>query len=230
MVNALPVSTRNISFDYKAKRFLRGMRFDPYARHFAWIGGLDPLAQHGILTSSFLESCGDEVVFADVTDHLGRVEPRDEYDALSYLYSKLYMGDDILVKVDRASMAHGLEVRAPFLDHRVVDFVTRLPTSMKLNGFQMKVILKEMLRGRVPDEVIHRPKKGFGIPIAEWLKGPLLPWARDLLSSQQLRDDGIFDPIGVEKLLDQHLKGRADHRTALWSILVFQLWRQEYGR
>ena len=140
------------------------------------------------------------------------------------------MNDDILVKVDRASMAHGLEVRAPFLDHRVVDFVTALPTNMKLDGFEMKAILKKMLRGRVPDEVIDRPKKGFGIPIAEWLKGPLLSWARDLLSSDSLREDGIFNPQGVQALLDQHVAGRADHRKALWSILVFHLWRLEYGR
>jgi len=226
----LPVSTRNISFDYKVKRFLRGMRFDPFARHFVWIGGLDPLAQHQVLHPEFLQGCGDDVIFEDVEQHRQQVSSRDEYDTLSYLYSKLYMGDDILVKVDRASMAHGLEVRAPFLDHQVVDFVTALPSQMKLDGYQMKAILKKMLRGRVPDEVIDRPKKGFGIPIAAWLKGPLLSWARDLLSSQSLRDDGIFNPAGVQALLDEHVAGRADHRKALWSILVFQLWREEFGR
>ena len=161
--------------------------------------------------------------------HLAAVDARDDYDRLTYVYSKLYMGDDILVKVDRASMAHSLEVRAPLLDPDVVDLATSLPTHFKFEGMEMKRVLKRMLQGRVPPAILERPKKGFGIPIAEWLKGPLKPLMDEFLDGERLRREGIFRPEAVEAMIQAHLGGRADHRKPLWSLLVFQLWRQHHA-
>ena len=225
----LPVSTDDISFDFKLKRFLDGMLYPPDERHFVWIGSLAPHAQREVLSPSVLAATRDEDVFARVAAYRARCRPRDDFDRLTYLYAKLYMQDDILVKVDRATMAHGLEARAPLLDHRVVELLNAMPTKLKLRGMTMKYVLKRMLRGKVPDSVLDRPKKGFGMPVAEWLKGPLRPMAEDLLAADTLRRDGLFSPRGVRRLLDDHYAGRRDNRKALWSLITFQLWMRTYG-
>jgi len=229
LVRHLPVSTDNISFDFKVKRFVEGMGWPPEERHFVWIGGVAPDRQERLLSEPLRAATAGADVFDDVARYRGRCRALDEYGRLSYLYSKIYMQDDILVKVDRATMAHGLEGRAPFLDHRVVELVMALPTRWKLRGLTMKYILKRMLRGKVPDAVIDRPKKGFGMPVGEWLKGPLRPLAQDLLSEDALRGAGFFEPKTVHGLLEEHAAGRADHRKVLWSLLAFQLWLRRYG-
>lgn len=229
IAHRLPVSTDNISLDFKVKRFVDGMAWPPDERHFVWIGTMAPDVQERLLSREVLAATRGLDVFEEVARYRARCRPRDDFDRLSYLYSKLYMQDDILVKVDRATMAHGLEARAPFLDHRVVELLCALPTRFKLRGTTMKYLLKRMLRGRVPDAVIDRPKKGFGMPIAEWLKGPLRPLAEELLAEDALREDGFFDPKAVRALLADHLAGRHDHRKPLWSLLAFQLWLRTYG-
>ena len=173
----LPVSTDNISVDFRVKRFLAGLDYPALKRHFVWIGGVDPHEQSNLLR-------------------------------------RLYLSDVILVKVDRASMAHGLEVRSPFLDHRLVEFLVALPSNMKLHRLTTKFLLRRTMRTRLPEETLRRAKKGFGMPIAEWLKGPLRGLAEDLLSESALLDD--------------HVSGRTDNRKPLWSLLAFQLWRRRY--
>jgi asparagine synthase (glutamine-hydrolysing) len=229
LASLLPVSTSNLSLDYRIRRFLRGLRHGPIERHFAWIGGMDPLAQAGLFTEAWAEGIDFSNLFSDVHGHLSAVTGRDAYDRLSYVYSKLYMGDDILVKVDRASMAHSLEVRSPLLDPGVVSLATALPTRFKMQGMEMKRVLKHMLKSRLPPGIVERPKKGFGVPIAEWLKGPLRPLMEDLLGSDRIRREGIFRPEAVQALVRDHLQGRADHRKPLWSLIVFQLWREHHA-
>lgn len=141
-------------------------------------------------------------------------------------FSKLYLHDDILVKVDRASMAHSLEVRAPFLDKELTAFVARLPSRMKMKGFKRKFLLKKAMSGSLPTKVLRRSKKGFGIPIASWFRGPLRQLAQDTLSRSQLDRGGLFCADYVQRLLGEHDSGRFDHRKQLWSLLMFELWRQ----
>jgi len=222
----LPVSTANISFDFKTKRFIGGMAYGPYERHFVWIGGVPPGDQPALLSPDF--GAGDaERVFDLIEAHLSRCRPRDDFDALTYLYSKLYMCDDILTKVDRASMMNSLEVRAPLLDPGVVEFFASLPTEYKLRGFNMKYLLKQAMAPMLGHQVVDRKKKGFGIPIAAWLKGPLREWAEGLLSGEQLRKWGVFNPETVRRLWADHQSGQRDNRKALWSIAVLQLWMEE---
>ena len=135
-----------------------------------------------------------------------------------------YLADDILVKVDRASMAEGLEVRSPFLDHRMLDFAWSLPNEYLAEGLEGKRVLKALLARYVPTALTERPKQGFGVPIESWLRGPLFEWADDLLSEDRLRADGIFDPEGVGQAWRQHLSGWRNRDTLLWSILMFQAW------
>ena len=146
-----------------------------------------------------------------------------------------YLPDDILVKVDRASMAVSLEVRCPILDHRVVEFAWSLPLEMRVDHRGGKRILKELLSRYVPAELTERSKKGFGIPLADWLRGPLRDWAEALIDRERLAGEGLFDPIAVRRVWQQHLSGWRNHAQLLWSILMFQAWYEsrfhaEYGR
>jgi asparagine synthase (glutamine-hydrolysing) len=145
------------------------------------------------------------------------------WDALSYL------PDDILVKVDRAAMAVGLETRAPFLDHRVAQVAWRLPMAMKIHGGTSKWALRQILYKYVPRELIERPKAGFSIPIGLWLRGPLRAWAAELLHPDRLFREGYLRPEPISCLWQQHLSGRYDHTTKLWSVLMWQAWLEQWG-
>jgi asparagine synthase (glutamine-hydrolysing) len=142
--------------------------------------------------------------------------------------TQLYLAEDILTKVDRASMAVSLEVRAPFLDSRVAEYAASLPANYKLRGRTTKYILKRAAAPLLPQFVTRRGKKGFGVPVAEWIKGSLRPLVRDLLSPERMRRSGLFNADYVEKLQDEHEQGLANHRKLLWTLLMFELWQESF--
>ncbi len=139
-------------------------------------------------------------------------------DALTYL------SDDILVKVDRAAMGVSLETRIPLLDHEVVEFAWRLPLEMKIRGDERKRLLRQLLYRHVPSELIDRPKMGFGIPLADWLREPLRDWSESLLDPTRLRNEGWFDADIVQRYWKEHLAGQANWSYLLWNVLSFQAW------
>ena len=228
IVRSLPVSTTNMSFDYKAKRFIRAANMDLVARHHSWFGSFSMEEEKSLLNKDmFGDIDGD--VYGGVRDLLRLCDAEDDIEKMQFADINYYLAEDILTKVDRASMAVSLEVRAPFLDQRIAEFAASIPLSFKLHGMTGKHILRKAVEPLLPKEILLRPKKGFGIPIADWLKGRLNPLMREVLSTKRLRDQGIFNPAYVDKLILEHEAGIASHHKQLWTLMVFQLWQGKFG-
>ena len=227
LIRLLPVKTKNLSFDYKALRFVTGTKYDPVTRHHVWFGSFTPEQQEELLTPHALaESDGD--IYREARRLLDECDADNLVERMQNLDTRLYLAEDILTKVDRASMAVSLEVRAPFLDPFVAEFAASLPANYKLRGGKSKYILKRAVRDLLPPFVTRRSKKGFGVPVAEWLKGKLKPLARDLLSPERVRRAGVFNPAYVTNLLDEHERGVANHRKLLWTLLMFEMWHESF--
>jgi len=165
--------------------------------------------------------------FSDVTQQLATT---DSAHAMMYLDLVTYLPEDILTKVDRATMAVGLEARAPLLDYRVVEFAFHLPLALKLRDGQQKWLLKQLLRRYLPDPLVYRGKKGFGAPVGGWLKGPLRDWAEQLLDPARLRSEGHFHPEAITRIWQEFLGGRRKWHTHLWNVLMFQAWLEEWRK
>jgi asparagine synthase (glutamine-hydrolysing) len=158
-----------------------------------------------------------------------RADVSQPLQSMMYLDFMGFMLDDILVKVDRASMAVGLEIRSPFLDHRIVELAWSLPLGLRIGPGGGKYVLRRLLERYVPRTLTERPKRGFNVPVAEWLRGPLRPWAEALLDPQRIGEQGLLDPQAVTRLWHQHLSGWGNRKNVLWSILMFQAWHEAWG-
>ena len=165
-----------------------------------------------------------------LTDPTGWARVAEPLRAIMHLDFATYMVDDILVKVDRASMGVSLEVRCPLLDPRIVAFAWRLPLALRIGEHGGKLVLRRMLARYVPPALTERPKKGFGVPISDWVRGPLREWAESLLDERRLHDEGLLSPGAVTRMWRQHLSGWRDHQQLLWTILMFQAWHESRAK
>ncbi|MCM3596582.1 asparagine synthase (glutamine-hydrolyzing) [Metabacillus idriensis] len=171
----------------------------------------------------------DRILLEPFLNHSSAIFP-SATEMMMYMDMSQYLPDDILVKVDRASMSVSLETRAPFLDHNVVEFSWRIPLSMKLKGNQSKWLMRQLLYTHVPKELIERPKHGFGVPIGHWLRGPLKEWAEELLAEKRLLTEGYFQPAPIRQKWEEHLTGKSNWHHQLWDILMFQSWLENEKR
>jgi asparagine synthase (glutamine-hydrolysing) len=226
--NLIPVCDDDISFDFKVKKFLSGIGHPPAIRNSLWLGSFSFSEIHKALSPEFLNHFNEMRILDEIISYEKEFPSRDHISLVQYLDMKLYLQESILVKVDRASMACSLEVRAPFLDHELVEFVVGLPSHYKLRRVTSKYILKRALKNYIPYEIIHRKKKGFGVPIAKWVKGELRTLFEDLLSPHRIKEEGFLNPEYVACLLQDHLFNKKDNRKQLWTLLVWELWMNRY--
>jgi asparagine synthase (glutamine-hydrolysing) len=166
--------------------------------------------------------------FEELTMAMGERPELAPIDRLIYQHCKYYLAGQNLATVDRASMACGLEVRAPFLDRPLVELAGRIPWALKLRGWQTKYVLKRALRGIVPESILTRRKQGFGVPIGPWLRGPLRSVLEERLAPGHVSRLGLFDAATITRLRTEHLDGRQDHGKILWALLMFDAWRDRY--
>ena len=213
LANLLPVSDEKISFEYKAKRFLTGSLLNPMEAHLYWNGTFTPQERALLLQPNWHS----------------RLHAPPNYQSFLELDQHWYLPDDILYKCDRMSMAHSLEVRPPLLDHRLVEFAAGLPEHFKVNGGKLKFVLKELLRGKVPDSVLARKKEGFDIPAHDWFRTVLKPLLHDTLTPQAIREMGVFRPGAVEAVLKAHESREANYGYHLWGLLMLFLWKKQWN-
>jgi asparagine synthase (glutamine-hydrolysing) len=224
LVEALPSSDAKVSFDYKAKRFVRAAKLPPLERHHAWKEIFSP-AQRAALRGERDGGWDPVDLYRERYEETTGAEPLARLQDVDL---GIYLVDDLLVKTDRSSMAHSLELRVPFLDNEVADFALGLATPLKVRGLAKKRLLRRALAPLLPREILRGPKQGFSIPIAAWLRGPLAGHARELLSPANLERQGCFDPATVGSLLDRHCAGREDLSRQLWGLMAFTLWFDRY--
>jgi asparagine synthase (glutamine-hydrolysing) len=224
LAEALPSRSDRVGFDYKAKRFARAAALPPLERHHGWKEIFSPESRAelapGASTRDPLDLYRERYAETAGADPLARMQDLD---------LGIYLVDDLLVKTDRLSMAHSLELRVPFLDQRVSEFAFSLPRKLKVRGFDKKRLLRRALEPLLPREVIHGRKQGFSIPIAAWLRGPLEPFAREVLAPSALSRQGLLDPTAVTPILDRHCSGREDLSRQIWGLMALTLWFDRYA-
>lgn len=225
-IRALPVSHDNLSFDYKAKRFIASAAEPPGKRHLKWMGSIQVAQQQELIQPQLLSLTTDE----ELLKVLGRRQNgnKDVVQEIMHLDMTTYLPDDLLVKSDRASMAASLELRLPFLAWPLVEFAISLPSHLKVKGLTTKYLLKKAVAPYLPMENIKRPKKGFGIPVAKWLKQDFKPVVDELLCEDFVRKQGIFQWTYIDRLLNEHNDGRFDRRKELWTLFMFQWWWRKF--
>jgi asparagine synthase (glutamine-hydrolysing) len=227
LVELLPSSGRKASFDYRAKRFVRGADLPPLERHHAWKEIFSPEARAELLGSDPLSRPRLDPVDL-LRERFAETEGAELLARLQDVDLGLYLVDDLLVKTDRASMAHSLEARVPYLDPVVAGLAQALRTKLKVSGLRKKRLLRKAAAPLLPRRIVYGRKRGFSIPAAAWLRGELEPFARDVLSAATLRRQGYFQPEVVERVLDRHVAGEEDLSRQLWGLLAFTLWHERH--
>jgi asparagine synthase (glutamine-hydrolysing) len=225
LAEALPSRTDRVGFDYKAKRFARAAALPPLERHHGWkeifsAQARAELAGPGASAWDPLDLYRERYAETAGAEPLARMQDVD---------LGIYLVDDLLVKTDRLSMAHSLELRVPFLDPKVAEFAFSLPPQLKVRGTAKKRLLRQALAPLLPREIVHGRKQGFSIPIAAWLRGPLEPFAREVLAPGAVARQGLLDPAAVTPILDRHCSGQEDLSRQIWGLMALTLWFDRYA-
>jgi asparagine synthase (glutamine-hydrolysing) len=227
----LPVSSTAVPKGLFLRRFLSNAEKKPAERHHIWFGMFHPSELDQLFSPDW---AGPRPPSSEIFLPLARVlegaRCDDTVSEMLYLDFRLYLEDNLLVKVDRSSMACSLELRTPFLDHRLIEFAEGLPSDLKVRRFQLKYLLKKAVERWLPHEIVYRQKRGFSVPIASWMRNELRPLVDETLGEEKLRRQGMFNSAFVRRLLNEHWAGKADHRKTLWTLLAFQLWYDRWAK
>lgn len=226
--NSLPISWNRISLDYKLRQFVRGAEETPERSHFAWKEIFTEEDKKELYSAQWLKARNGKDGFESFKILFDELGGGTELEKLLYVDQKTYLLDQFLVKSDRMSMAHALEVRVPILDHRLVEFAAEIPAHYKIRGLTTKWILRRLMKGRLPEEILTGAKKGFSPPIPRWIAGPLKPFVQEMLSESSVKKTGLIEPAFVKRILEEHWERKQDHHRRIWAILNFVLWHRRW--
>ena len=228
LVDGLPASSRYGSVDFLLKQFMRALPYSAEIRTQLLLGGVTSAEQSRLLSPGVRHALKGFDPYAELTTTIEQFDLRDPVERLIGHHARFYLADQTLVAMDRASMAAGLEVRAPFLDPALVELAATVPSGFKLRRWTTKYVLRRALAEILPPTVIRRRKQGLGVPIAAWLRGPLRDVMESRLAAARVRHRGLFDPTAVTRLVSEHLDGRRNHRKILWSLMMLDAWCDHY--
>jgi len=227
LIPLLPEPRQRRAFLRRAKRFMAAAHLPVFDRYLQWVGAFTPAQKAQLYSPEFATTLAGNDSGHWLREALAPEPNLDAVDAVIRADTLLYLPQDLLVKVDIASMASSLEARSPLLDHRLVEFCAAMPSSYKLRGRTSKWLLRRLMRDRLPPEILTRPKMGFGVPVGEWLRTDLRPLLEDTLLSDRAQQRGYFQPAAVRALVDEHLTHRADRTSHIWGLLMLELWLRE---
>lgn len=213
---------------WRAKRFLQGSLKTPEMRNADWMGHFSPEVKRELYTDDLKEKLSGSLPYDAYLKRFSETDAVSSLDKLLYNDVNSYLPEDLLVKVDVASMASSLEARSPFLDHKFMEFAATIPSSLKLKGRTTKYILKEALRGILPDNILFRPKMGFAVPIDRWFKDELKEMAYDTLLSTKAIERGYFKAASIERILNEHVTGKWNWHHQIYNLLMLELWHREF--
>lgn len=224
ILNIVHASDKERSIKFRLNKFIQGFGFPDYIRNVIWRSAFTSEEIERVLNYKSDENN----IFEDVEDNYKNCDADDLIEKMQYLDIKLYLQDEILVKVDRASMACSLEVRCPILDKEVVEYAAKIPSNMKLKGLTTKYIIKKMLKNTIPSEILNREKKGFTIPVRKWFRKELKNYLLEVFNENNIKKTGIFNFKEIQKILNEHFTGTKDNRREIWTLLIFELWKEKY--
>ena len=224
----VPESGTIDSWPSRVRRMAETLALDPARRYVAYMTHLNGLRRERLYTDDYRALIGRSVASDVMEDPWRESGAASVLDVMLDVDVQTYLADDLLVKMDIATMASSLEARSPLLDHELMEFAASLPPELKVHGREKKVVLRAALRGWVPDEILDAPKRGFRLPLGDWLRGELRDFARDVLLDGRAVERGCFRPDYVRELLDRHAAGLQDHSQGIWTLLMFELWHQQF--
>ena len=227
-VNLLPTSELKKTRVRDVQRFFTSANEEVKARYFRWMSNFKPVLKPDLYTAEFARSVEGASASHVLDQWFDRANRLGVLDATLLTDQMTYLPNDLLVKVDIASMANSLEARSPFLDHKLIEFAASLPESLKMNKFRNKYLLKKVAAKLVPSEVIYRRKMGFGVPVGSWFRGEMKDFVRGVLLSEKSLKRGIVNPEMMQKYVDEHTSGKFDHAFQIWSLLMLELWFQRF--
>ncbi|HEY4502306.1 MAG TPA: asparagine synthase (glutamine-hydrolyzing) [Candidatus Paceibacterota bacterium] len=230
IVNAVPIFDKDFSPLFFIKKFIEGIDDNNFYTHQNWLSAYRREERKELFNPEVWESLENENEFDHIDRYRNEIESDDERQKLLYMYMRTYLMDEVLVKVDRASMAHALEVRAPFLDYQLVDFVNTLPYEFKVKGLTTKYILKQLMRDVLPRNIVSRTKKGFSVPLSLWLQTDLKDLCNAVLAKEKIEQQGLFNYDFIEKIKNEHFTNVRNNSRKLWTLLSFSLWYERWGK
>ncbi len=223
-----PASDAKIGFDYKLTRFLSGSLLEAPEAHLYWTGTFGDAEKRRLLRAGLLPARDGDIrdLWRSMPAEAGATGPVNRF---LWVDQRYYLADDILTKCDRMSMAHSLEVRPPFLDHRIVEFAARLPESLKIQGDTLKFVLRELMRDKLPSSILTRKKEGFDIPAHQWFRSALRPMLADAVNERTVRESGLFEWHEIERVIQRHQARRGNWGYHLWGLLILFLWMRKWN-